>query len=112
MAEHDYAEELRIATEATHAAGDEVLRMRREGLRYGHKDGRELAKKQVMKVISFLTSAVKDLRYTDIRVVPTPEGFHVYVPVAHVLGDYLPVTVPWNDIADLMTPQMRTALIG
>ena len=44
--------------------------------------------------------------------VPTPEGFHVYVPVAHVLGDYLPVTVPWNDIADLMTPQMRTALIG
>lgn len=44
--------------------------------------------------------------------VPTPEGFHVYVPVSHALGDYLPVTVPWNDIADLMTPAMRTKLAG
>lgn len=38
-------------------------------------DNRELAKKQVLKVVSFLTTAVKDLHYTDIRVVPTPEGF-------------------------------------
>ncbi len=43
---------------------------------------------------------------------PTPEGFHVYVPVAHVLGDYLPVTVPWAEIAELMTPAMRAALVG
>jgi hypothetical protein len=44
--------------------------------------------------------------------VPAPAGFHVYVPVAHALGDYLPVTVPWNKIADLMKPEMRMTLIG
>jgi hypothetical protein len=43
--------------------------------------------------------------------VPLPEGFHVYVPVSHVMGDYFPVTVPWDRISDLMTPAMRTALI-
>ena len=58
------------------------------------------------------TEPVEPALDTFLDWVPTPEGFHVYVPVAHVLGDYLPVTVPWNDIADLMTPQMRTALIG
>jgi len=44
--------------------------------------------------------------------VPTPDGFHVFVPVIHAMGDYLPVTVPWDKISDLMTPQMRTALAG
>ena len=43
--------------------------------------------------------------------VPTPQGFHVYVPVAHAMGDYFPVTVPWDQISDLMTPAMRSALI-
>lgn len=44
--------------------------------------------------------------------VPTAEGFHVYVPVIHAMGDYFPVTVPWDRISDLMTPAMRTALIS
>lgn len=43
--------------------------------------------------------------------VPLPEGFHVYVPVSHAMGDYFPVTVPWDRVSDLMTPAMRTALI-
>ena len=43
--------------------------------------------------------------------VPTAEGFHVYVPVIHAMGDYVPVTVPWDRISDLMTPAMRTTLI-
>jgi ketosteroid isomerase-like protein len=38
-------------------------------------DNRELSKKQVLKVIGFLTTAVKGLRYENIRVVPTPDGF-------------------------------------
>ncbi len=49
---------------------------------------------------------------TFLNWVPTPEGFHVYVPVAHALGDYLPVTVPWDQIADLMKPERRSALTG
>jgi hypothetical protein len=43
--------------------------------------------------------------------VPTPNGFRVYVPVIHAMGDYWPVTVPWDDISDLMTPAARTTLI-
>lgn len=42
--------------------------------------------------------------------VPTAVGFRAYVPVIHALGDYLPVTVPWNDIDDLLEPGMRTML--
>jgi myo-inositol-1(or 4)-monophosphatase len=37
-----YDEELRIATEAVREAGAEVARLRREGLRYGRKEGWEL----------------------------------------------------------------------
>jgi len=58
MADHDYAEELRIATEATRAAGDEVLRMRREGLRYGHKDGRELVSEADIRAAEMLHAAL------------------------------------------------------
>lgn len=43
--------------------------------------------------------------------VPTTEGFHVYVPVAHAMGDYFPVTVPWDQISELMTPAMRSPLV-
>ena len=43
--------------------------------------------------------------------VPTPNGFRVYVPVIHAMGDYWPVTVPWGEISDLMTPAARTTLI-
>jgi hypothetical protein len=43
--------------------------------------------------------------------VPTPNGFRVYVPVIHAMGDYWPVTVPWDEISDLMTPAARTTLI-
>jgi hypothetical protein len=49
---------------------------------------------------------------TFLNWVPTPQGFHTYVPVAHALGDYLPVTVPWDRISELLTPQMRAALVG
>lgn len=49
---------------------------------------------------------------TFVNWVPTPRGLHVYVSAAHVLGDYLPVTVPWDKISDLMTPRMRAALAG
>ncbi len=43
--------------------------------------------------------------------VPTPNGFRVYVPVIHAKGDFWPVTVPWDEISDLMTPAARSALI-
>ncbi|RDH77074.1 hypothetical protein DVS77_19115 [Mycolicibacterium moriokaense] len=49
---------------------------------------------------------------TFLNWVPTPQGFHTYVPVNHAMGDYFPVTVPWDQISDLMSPEMRTALIS
>lgn len=55
---HDFSEELRIATEAAQAAGDEVLRMRNEGLRYGHKDGRELVSEADIRAAEMLHEAL------------------------------------------------------
>lgn len=48
---------------------------------------------------------------TFLNWVPTSDGFRVFVPVIHAMGDYLPVTVPWDQISDLMTPDMRTVLV-
>ena len=41
---------------------------------------------------------------------PTPSGLQVYVPVAHAMGDYVPVTVPWDQIAGLLRPGMLEVL--
>lgn len=41
---------------------------------------------------------------------PTPSGLEVYVSVAHVMGDYVVVTVPWDKIADLLQPGMLEVL--
>lgn len=51
-------EELRIATEAAQAAGDEVLRMRQEGLKYGHKDGWELVSDADLRASEMLHDAL------------------------------------------------------
>lgn len=32
------------------------------------------------------------------------EGLHLYVPVIHALGDYVPVTIPWPRLAGLLNP--------
>ena len=37
-----YESELQITIESVHKAGIEILKMRNEGIRYGHKSGREL----------------------------------------------------------------------
>lgn len=44
--------------------------------------------------------------------VPLPEGLHVYVSVPHVMGDYLPVTIPWDRVSGLLTPDAREVLVG
>ncbi|MEE3852167.1 hypothetical protein VZC37_17625 [Gordonia sp. LSe1-13] len=49
---------------------------------------------------------------TFLNWVPLPEGFRTYVPVAHALGDWLPITVPWDDITDLLRPGMADRLGG
>lgn len=41
---------------------------------------------------------------------PSADGLVVYIPVAHVLGDYYPITVDWEDIADVLVPGMREKL--
>ncbi|KXO99030.1 hypothetical protein AXK60_22345 [Tsukamurella pseudospumae] len=41
---------------------------------------------------------------------PTAQGLEVYVWVAHVIGDYVPVTVPWERIADLLKPGVEQML--
>lgn len=46
----------------------------------------------------------------DVNWLPTPTGLQVYAPVAHALGDYVAVTVPWDRIADLLRPGMLEVL--
>lgn len=41
---------------------------------------------------------------------PTATGIELYVPVAHAIGDYVPVVVPYVSIADLMRPGMLDVL--
>ncbi|ADG80665.1 hypothetical protein TPAU25S_03781 [Tsukamurella paurometabola] len=41
---------------------------------------------------------------------PTATGIELYVPVAHVIGDYVPVVVPYVRIADLLRPGMLDVL--
>ena len=57
----DLSEELLIATEAARAAGDEVLRMRRDGLRYGRKDGWELVSEADIRASEMLHDALAKL---------------------------------------------------
>lgn len=48
-------------------------------------DGKELDKAQAVKVVRFLVSKVQELRYENVRVLPTPEGFvqqHTLVGIA------------------------------
>lgn len=44
--------------------------------------------------------------------IPLPEGLHVYVDVPHVLGDYVPVTIPWDKVTGLLKPDVRQVLVG
>ncbi|ALI25862.1 hypothetical protein XA26_20160 [Mycolicibacterium fortuitum] len=41
---------------------------------------------------------------------PDDDGLVIYIPVAHVLGDYYPVTVDWDAIAGVLAPGMRERL--
>ncbi len=40
-----------------------------------NSDGRTLVKKQALKVVKILTGNLNDLRYENVRVTPTSEGF-------------------------------------
>ena len=51
-------EELRIATEAALRAGEEVARLRREGVRYGRKDGWELVSEADLHASEILHAAL------------------------------------------------------
>ncbi|OBG79958.1 hypothetical protein A5699_12150 [Mycobacterium sp. E802] len=42
--------------------------------------------------------------------VPDDDGLVVYLPVAHVLGDYYPVTVDWDALSGVLAPGMREKL--
>lgn len=42
--------------------------------------------------------------------VPSPAGLTVYLSVPHALGDFLPITYPWDQIRDLVAPGMLTIL--
>lgn len=41
---------------------------------------------------------------------PDDDGLVIYLPVAHVLGDYYPVTVEWNTLTGVLAPGMRERL--
>lgn len=53
-----YEHELAVAVEASRQAGDEVARMRRDGLRYGHKEGRELVSEADIRAAEMLHEAI------------------------------------------------------
>jgi len=38
-------------------------------------DGRELVKKQMLKVVAFLSGQVRELRYEELRIKPLPSGW-------------------------------------
>lgn len=38
-------------------------------------DGRELDQRQMLKIVAFLANDVRDLRYEEVRVQPTPTGY-------------------------------------
>ena len=38
-------------------------------------DGRELSRRQMLKIVGFLARDVSDLRYDDVQVQPTPRGY-------------------------------------
>lgn len=42
--------------------------------------------------------------------VPDDDGLVVYIPVAHVLGDYYPVMVDWDVVDPVLAPGMRATL--
>ena len=39
------------------------------------------------------------------------EGPRLYVSVPHVMGDYVPVTIPWEQMRNLMTPQAQATFL-
>lgn len=41
---------------------------------------------------------------------PTLQGIEIYVPVAHVIGDFVPAIVPWDQIGDLLRPGVAEML--
>ncbi|TEA03845.1 hypothetical protein [Mycobacteroides salmoniphilum] len=41
---------------------------------------------------------------------PAPKGLTFYISVVHAAGDYVPVTVPWERIRDLVAPGMLQVL--
>lgn len=58
MAEDSFREELEVAQAAARAAGDEVARMREAGIRYGHKQGRELVSEADIRAAEMLHEAI------------------------------------------------------
>ncbi|MGD9932510.1 MAG: 3'(2'),5'-bisphosphate nucleotidase CysQ [Dehalococcoidia bacterium] len=54
----EYQRELDIAVTAARQAGAEVARMRRDGLRYGHKEGRELVSEADIRAAEMLHEAI------------------------------------------------------
>lgn len=40
------------------------------------------------------------------------QGLHLYVPVIHAMGDYVPVTVPWSQLTDLMNTNGRILFVA
>lgn len=41
-----------------------------------------------------------------------PDGLHLYVPVIHAMGDFVPVTIPWAEVSSLLKPSARQLLVG
>lgn len=68
------ANELRQCIEAGDVAGVDAL-YHDDAIVWRNIDNRELVKKQMLRVIDFLANQVSELRYEDVRVQATDDGY-------------------------------------
>jgi ketosteroid isomerase-like protein len=70
-------------------------------------DRRELNRRQMLKIIGFLASGVKDLRYDDVRVATTPRGYVQQHVLRATAPDGRAVEVPACLVVEIAEGQIR-----
>jgi ketosteroid isomerase-like protein len=70
-------------------------------------DGRELNQRQMLKIVAFLASDVRDLRYEEVRVHATPTGFVQQHVLRATARDGRAVACPACLVVEVMDGQIR-----
>ncbi len=70
-------------------------------------DGRELNRRQMLKIVAFLARDVKDLRYEEVRVAPTPRGYVQQHVLRATAPDGRPVECPACLVVEVVDGQIH-----